>query len=139
MDISPITIKTTIQAPIDRVWKMWNNPADVIEWNSPSKEWHTPKAENNLAEGQTFTYTMAARDGSMSFDFSGTYTLINENERIEYALADGRNVSVGFSGDGHTTEIIETFDPENQNPREMQQAGWQSILDNFRDYAERNA
>jgi uncharacterized protein YndB with AHSA1/START domain len=48
-----------------------------------------------------------------------------------------RKVSVSFfSADDKTTKIVETFDPEAQNPEEMQRAGWQAILDNFKHYVE---
>lgn len=139
MDTTPITVKTKIHAPIAKIWQFWNNPQSVMQWNSASPDWHTPKATNDFEVGKSFSYTMAAKDGSMSFDFSGTYTRIDEYRLIEYVLGDGRNISVVFSADGDTTEITETFDPETQNPREMQQAGWQAMLDNFKKYAEEHA
>jgi uncharacterized protein YndB with AHSA1/START domain len=131
-----ITIEATINAPISKVWSAWNNPEDVMNWNMASPDWHCPAGTNDLRVGGKFVYTMAARDGSMSFDFEGVYTNVIEHERIEYVLADAREISVVFSADGSATRIVETFDPENENPAEMQRSGWQSILDSFKSYVE---
>ena len=107
-----------------------------MEWNHASDDWHCPAATNDLTVGGTFSSTMSANDGSVSFDFEGTYTDIVEHERIEYSLADDRHISVTFEEEGDTIRVTEVFDAEGENPVEMQQAGWQAILDNFRDYSE---
>ncbi len=131
-----ITIEATINAPIDKVWKMWNTPEDIMGWAFASDDWEAPFAENDLRIGGKFVTTMAAKDKSASFDFSGIYSNVKENEIIEYSMEDGRKVSIKFKNLGESTKVIETFDPEKQNPAEMQQAGWQSILDNFKKYVE---
>jgi hypothetical protein len=41
-----------------------------------------------------------------------------------------------FVEDGGKTKIVVTFDAENENPLDMQKAGWQSILNSFKHYAE---
>jgi uncharacterized protein YndB with AHSA1/START domain len=79
---------------------------------------------------------MAAKDGSMSFDFEGEYTLVEKNKAIEYVMADGRKVEISFSTTSNGVEVTESFDPETQNPEEMQRGGWQAILDNFKSYVE---
>lgn len=131
-----ITVKSTIKAPIAKVWEIWKTPKHIEKWNSPSPEWHTPYAENDLQTGGKFKSTMAARDGSMSFDFEGEYTLVKENETIEYVIGDGRKVEIVFKETPNGVEIIESFDPETENPEEMQRGGWQAILDSFKDYVE---
>jgi len=136
--IKPIRIETIVQAPIDKVWEFWTKPEHIMNWNNASDDWHTPKAENDLQTGGRFSSTMAAKDGSFSFDFNGTYTDVRTNRLIAYVLEDGRNVSVEFADNGDSVAISETFDPEDQNPVEMQQGGWQAILDNFKRYVERN-
>lgn len=136
MQTNAITITALIYAPLSLVWEKWTNPADVMNWNNASDDWHTPKAENDLRIGGKFTYTMAAKDGSFSFDFSGTYTNVVENELIEYVLEDQREISVSFAEENGMTKVTEIFDPELLNPLEMQQAGWQAILDNFKKYVE---
>jgi uncharacterized protein YndB with AHSA1/START domain len=131
-----ITVKSTVKAPIAKVWEMWKTPAHIQEWNSASPEWHTPYAENDLQTGGKFKSTMAARDGSMSFDFEGEYTLVKENEAIEYVIGDGRKVEIVFRETPNGVEVIESFDPETENSEEMQRGGWQAILDNFKNYVE---
>ncbi|QSB26688.1 SRPBCC family protein [Flavobacterium sp. CLA17] len=131
-----ITVQNTINAAIDKVWEFWTLPEHITKWSFASPDWHTPYAENDLREGGKFKSTMAAKDGSMSFDFEGEYTLIKQNEAIEYAMADGRKVEISFAATPNGVEVIESFDPETQNPEEMQRGGWQAILDNFKSYVE---
>ncbi|AKD04964.1 SRPBCC family protein [Pontibacter korlensis] len=131
-----ITIKTTVAAPIAKVWKCWSDPQHITNWAFASDEWHAPYADNDLKEGGKFQTTMAAKDGSMSFDFEGVYTSIKDHELIEYTILDGRKVSVAFTDNGSTTDIVETFEAEDTLPLEMQQSGWQAILDNFKKYTE---
>jgi uncharacterized protein YndB with AHSA1/START domain len=131
-----ITIETTIDAPVAKVWDYWSTPAHIIKWNSPSDDWHTPRAENDLREGGKFSSRMEARDGSMGFDFAGVYDTVKKHEVIAYTLGDGRKVRVDFSQEGGKTKVVEAFEAENINSIEMQRGGWQAILDNFRQYTE---
>jgi len=133
-----ITVEATINAPVEKVWELWNGPEHITKWCQASDDWHAPHAENDLKTGGSFKTTMAAKDGSFSFDFGGVYTDVKENTLIAYKMEDGRTVSVSFIPKGDTTEVIETFDPETINPLEMQRGGWQAILNNFKTYAESN-
>ncbi|AWK04356.1 polyketide cyclase [Flavobacterium crocinum] len=133
-----ITVQTTVKNTIDKVWEFWNQPEHITKWAFASPEWHSPRAENDLKEGGKFSTTMAAKDGSMSFDFVGEYTLVKENQAINYTMGDGRKTEITFKEIPEGVEIIEKFDPESQNPEEMQRGGWQAILDNFKNYAENN-
>lgn len=138
MDKSPITIETEIKAPIQKVWKYWNEPSHIEKWAFAAEDWEASGAENDLRVGGTFKTTMSAKDKSASFDFGGVYNSVIENELIEYDMDDSRHVSVKFSQTADGTKIIQTFDPENENPEELQKSGWQSILNNFKNYAENN-
>ncbi|MBS1553038.1 MAG: SRPBCC family protein [Bacteroidetes bacterium] len=133
-----IVVETLINAPADKLWELWTEPEHITKWNNASDDWHTPRAENDLRAGGKFLWRMEARDGSAGFDFEGTYTNVKPNERIEYVLADGRKVKIEFNQEGNKCRITETFDAENSNPAEMQKKGWQSILDNFKKYAEKS-
>ena len=134
--MSKITVQATVDAAPEKVWKLWSNPDDVKQWNSASPDWHTPKAENDLREGGNFTYRMEAKDGSMGFDFGGTYDKVVEHKQIDYTIGDGRQVTNTFAANGNATDVVVTFDAETQNPEDMQRMGWQSILDSFKAYAE---
>jgi uncharacterized protein YndB with AHSA1/START domain len=131
-----ITVETTIQAPIEKVWKFWTEPQHITQWNNASEDWHTTRTENDLRVGGSFTSRMEAKDGSAGFDFTGNYTTVQEHERIEYSLEDGRKVTVEFAPNGTETRVKETFEADNAHPVDMQQAGWQAILDNFKNYVE---
>lgn len=134
-----ITVNTTIKnKTIAEVWDYFTNPKHVTNWNFASDDWHCPKAENNLEVGKSFTYTMAAKNGEMSFDFSGRYTEIENYSKINYVLADDRKIFVTFKETENGIEVVEIFDPETENSEELQQAGWQMILDNFKKYTEAN-
>ena len=134
----PITVETTINAPLEKVWDYWTKPEHITQWSFASADWHTPTAENDLRVGGKFSSRMEAKDGSMGFDFGGTYDDVKEHELISYSLGDGRKVEIKFSAEGDSTKLVEKFDPESTNPVEMQQAGWQAILDNFKKYVEEN-
>lgn len=133
-----LEISASIQAPIKKVWDYFNLPKHVVNWNAAADSWHCPSADNDLKVGGKFNYTMAAKDGSFQFDFSGTYTEIEHHSSIKYVLDDDRKVEIQFRDDNGTVNIIERFEAENMNPLEMQQGGWQAILDNFKQYTENN-
>jgi uncharacterized protein YndB with AHSA1/START domain len=134
--MKPITITSFINAPISKVWECWTVETHIEKWNFASTEWHCPDAKNNLIKGGEFHYTMAAKDNSMSFDFWGTYQEIIFEKRIEIVLGDGRKVTVDFEETENGVQLTEIFDPENENPIDLQQIGWQLILDNFKTYTE---
>ncbi len=131
-----ITVYATIAAPIERVWKVWTTPADIVKWNNASDDWHTPRAENDLREGGRFSYRMEAKDGSMGFDFWGIYDKVIFQEQIDYTMGDGRRTEILFSSADGKTTVIESFEAESENSLELQQFGWQAILDNLKKYAE---
>jgi len=125
-----ITVATTIPAPIEKIWAAYTTPADIMRWNAASDDWHTTAATVDLREGGAFSSRMEAKDGSMGFDFAGTYTKIVPHQRIEYAFGD-RTAQVEFVPGAGGVTVRVTFDPETTFTHEQQRAGWQSILDNF--------
>jgi len=131
-----ITVKNIVNAPVAKVWEFWSKPEHITKWNSPSDDWHTPRAENDLRTGGRFSSRMEAKDGSMGFDFAGVYDEVRNNEYIAYTIGDGRKVQVNFTGKGNTTELVETFEAEDTHTIEMQRGGWQAILDSFKKYTE---
>lgn len=134
-----ITVEAIIKAPVEKVWNFWNEPQHITRWCQASDDWHAPYAENDLKEDGKFKTTMAAKDGSFSFDFEGIYTAVEKHRTIKYIMSDGRKVQIFFASlSKDETKVVETFEAENTNPEEMQRAGWQAILDNFKKYTETN-
>ena len=131
-----ITVQTEIDAPVGLVWKCWTTPDDIVGWNAASDDWHTPWAKNDLREGGRFTSRMEAKDGSVGFDFAGTYTKVIQHEYIEYKMDDDRGVKIKFESSGKKTNVLEQFEAETMNSVEMQKNGWQAILENFKKYVE---
>ena len=137
--MNKIQVSIIVTSTLEKAWKFWNDPKLIPLWAFASDDWECPRAENNLVVGGTFATTMAAKDKSFSFDFSGTYTDIVEHQKISYVMSQditdstARTCEILFKDLGNgTVEITETFDPEQQNSAEMQQNGWQSILNNFK-------
>ena len=119
-----------------RAWTLWNAPEHIVNWNFATDDWHCPSAENDLQVGGRLLYRMESIDGSFGFDFEGVYDEIAPEELIAYTLGDGRKVRTSFEATGGKTKIATAFDAESEHPAEMQRAGWQAILDNFKRYAE---
>jgi uncharacterized protein YndB with AHSA1/START domain len=130
-----VTVETTVAAPIDVVWRAYTTPDDITKWNAASDDWHTPRASVDLREGGAFSSRMEAKDGSMGFDFAGTYTKIIAHKLIEYAFGD-RTAQVEFTPDAGGVAVRVTFDGESTHSVEQQRAGWQAILDRFARYVE---
>lgn len=133
-----LTVKASVKAPVEKVWNYWNTPAHITQWNSASEDWHSPRSENDLRAGGKFSHRMEAKDGSFGFDYAGTYDVVTPNKYLEFTLGDGRKVTVEFTANGDSTQINESFEAESTNSLELQQGGWQAILDNFKKYAENN-
>ena len=131
-----ITVQTSINAPVEKVWKHWTTPESITGWNFASDDWHTPWAKNDLRENGKFTWRMESRDGTMGFDFEGTYDTIIPNQQIDYTIGDGRKVQITFTGNKGKTEVVESFEAEGIHSVELQRSGWQSILDNFKKFTE---
>lgn len=134
-----ITVEIIINRNVETVWKKWTDSDSIKEWNHASLDWYCPKAQNNLSIGGTFSYIMAARDNSTSFDFNGTYTNIIPHKTIEYTIEGGRTVGITFENiDNMRTKVVETFEIETTNTQEKQREGWYAILKNFQRFCEKD-
>jgi uncharacterized protein YndB with AHSA1/START domain len=133
-----IQVQTTIAASRELVWECYTAPEHVTQWNHASPDWHSPQAENDLRVGGRFNYRMEARDGSVGFDFTGVYEEVVPLERISYVMDDGRKVVTTFEETEGGGVVTTLFDPEHENTRELQQSGWQAILNNFKLHAEQH-
>jgi uncharacterized protein YndB with AHSA1/START domain len=133
---SILTVTASIKSPVHKVWEFWTQPDHITKWNNASPDWHTPRAENDLRPGGKFLSRMESVDGKIGFDFTGTYLKVEEHQLISYLMDDGRKVEIKFEEIGDSTFITESFEAETQNSLELQQQGWQAILNNFKAYAQ---
>jgi uncharacterized protein YndB with AHSA1/START domain len=131
-----ITVSVSVNSPVEKVWDIFTTPHHILHWNNASDDWHTTLAENDLRPGGKFLSRMEARDGSFGFDLTGVYSKVDLQRRIEYTLDDGRKVKIDFSTRNNVTEVVESFEAENENPPELQREGWQAIMNNFKKYVE---
>jgi uncharacterized protein YndB with AHSA1/START domain len=136
--MTKITVETVVAAPLEKVWAAWTTPEAIKAWNAASDDWHATAASVDLREGGRFSSRMEAKDGSLGFDFAGTYTRIVPKELIECVFGD-RTLRVAFSPVHHGVRVQETFDSEPTHSEEQQRQGWQAILDNFKRYVEQMA
>jgi uncharacterized protein YndB with AHSA1/START domain len=134
--MNTITVSVEVAAPLNLVWQYWTLPEHITHWNFASDDWECPTAENTLEVDGRFVYRMSAKDGSVIFDFGGTYTKVEPMRHIAYTMDDGRIATIEFSEHEGVTTVTETFDPETENTEELQRGGWQAILNNFKKYAE---
>jgi uncharacterized protein YndB with AHSA1/START domain len=134
--MSKITVTALVNAPVPTAWKSYTQPEHITNWNFASSDWQCPRATNDLRPGGKYSARMEAKDGSFGFDFEATYDEVKENRMLSYTMGDGRNATTTFEEEDGKTRVTTVFDPENMNPADMQQAGWQMILDNYRKYTE---
>lgn len=133
-----IVIQATVKSSLAKVWDAWTTPADINHWNAANDDWHNPRSSNDLRVGGVFSYRMEVKDGSMGFDFEGTYTKVEAGKVIEYVLGDKRTVCVTFEEVADGIKVTEAFDAEDAHSAEMQRQGWQAILNRFAAYVEAN-
>ncbi|MEO7046066.1 MAG: SRPBCC domain-containing protein [Ferruginibacter sp.] len=131
-----ITVETTVNASIEKVWRLWTTPGVEVYWNAPNENWHTTSAESDFKVGGKFLLRMRLKDGSFAFDHAGIYDRIVPQNLIEYTTIDSRKTITTFVANGATTQVIETFEPEEQTPFEEQQKFCQGVLNNFKKYVE---
>jgi uncharacterized protein YndB with AHSA1/START domain len=131
-----IAIETCVRSNLGHTWNAWNNPEDIVRWNSAADDWHTTRSTVDLRAGGKFCSRMEAKDGSVGFDFEGTYTKVVENSQIEYVMDDGRSVAIVFTEVDGGVRIHQTFDAEDENSIAQQREGWQNILENFARFVE---
>ncbi|MCL6493617.1 MAG: SRPBCC family protein [Ignavibacterium sp.] len=135
-DKTKITVEASINAPIEKVWECYTQPEHITKWNFASDDWHCPSAENDLRVGGKLNARMEAKDGSNGFNFEAIYTEIIPHKKIVYKMLDERNAEINFDSVENQTEVIITFEAENVYPVALQKAGWQAILNNFKEYVE---
>lgn len=134
-DKPTLTATTEINAPIAKVWELWTNPADIMQWNNLSDDWHTTRVENDLRVGGAFLYAMGLKDDSFSFDFTGVYDEVIPYQLISYTLNDGRRSVITINNDNPVV-LTETFEPEDTQPHNMQREFCQAVLNSFKRHLE---
>lgn len=138
-----ILVEVLINRNIKEVWYHYTNSESIKKWYFASDDWECPDVTNNIEVGGRFLIRMQAKDKSFGFDFTGTYLEIETLKKIKYVMDKAPNEKVAreceitFEDlDKNTTKVIIVFDSEDENPLELQKSGWQSILNNFKKFAE---
>jgi uncharacterized protein YndB with AHSA1/START domain len=138
MEQTKITVDATISADTNKVWDFWTKPEHITKWNFAIDDWQCPRAENDLRVGGKYFARMEAKDGSFGFDLEAIYNEVVDQKKLTYTMSDGRQAATTFENLDGTTRVTTIFDAESVNDVEMQRAGWQAILNNFKKYVETN-
>ena len=136
--MSTFTVSARISKPIDIVWQRFTQPAHIEHWSFENAERQVSETKNDLRIGGQFDTSTAAKDGSGKVEMVGTYTEVVDHERIAYTLDSGRKVLITFQTDGDATTVEEVVDREDSAGDAVEPAGWQTILDTFKAYCERD-
>src|SRR3546814_4865920 len=121
-----IIVETTVDGPSEYVWRAYTTPDDIKQWNAASDDWHTTAATVDLRPGGVFSSRMEAKDGSMGFDFAGTYTKIVKHEFIEYSFGD-RTAQVEFANGPKGVNVRVSFESEYSHSIEEQRSEERSV------------
>jgi uncharacterized protein YndB with AHSA1/START domain len=132
--LAPITVSVVVPVGVAKAWHAFTDANAIQAWNFASPDWQCPSARLDLRAGGEFSYRMEAKDGSMGFDYEGTFVEVTAHERILMSLGPDREVVAEFVDHGDSTQVKQTFTPDREFPVDMQRAGWQAILDNYKAY-----
>lgn len=139
-----IKVEVIVKNNIKEAWNKWVSPKNIKEWCHASDDWSVGEVLNDISVGGRFLTNMHAIDNSASFNFEGTYKEIDEYKKIVYIMDKSENeeyvreCEILFEEiNEKETKVTEIFDSESVNSIEMQKAGWQSILDNFKKHCEK--
>ncbi|MBK6397674.1 MAG: SRPBCC family protein [Bacteroidetes bacterium] len=138
MEATKIQVQANVAADKQKAWDFYTKPEHIVKWNFASDDWQCPRATNDMRVGGKYSARMEAKDGSFGFDFEAVYDEIVPGEKFQYTMPDGRMVNVEFEKNGNSTNVKVLFDAESVNSLELQKGGWQTILDNYKKYAEKN-
>ena len=129
-----ITIETHVAVPPDRAWAAYTDTDAITQWNFASLDWCCPSAQVDLREGSRHVARMEAKDGTMGFDFEGTYEEVVASSALSLRLDDGRLSRTTFEPVAGGTRVRTVFDADATHSAEMQRDGWQAIFDNYAAY-----
>jgi uncharacterized protein YndB with AHSA1/START domain len=128
-----IVVFVLIPSTKEKVWEALLTPSWIQKWNHASDDWETTTVSVDLRVGGRYKAHMQAKDLSFEFDFETTFTEIKPYESYTYVMDEvNREVKVELIEQNGGVLVKETFDPEEENPIEIQREGWQAILDNLK-------
>ena len=131
-----LKVSTEINASVEKVWKIWNDPQDIVNWNPASDHWETSDENNEIKEGEKFFSRKQSENESAKLDLEGTYNEVIHEETIAYTMSNGQKVKITFKENDDTTTVTTTFDADDKLSDEAQEKSWQEILDSLKDYVE---
>ncbi len=141
-----LTLSRLIDAPRERVFKAWSEPAQVARWFAP-QPLTLPKCEMDFRPGGSFRMTMRAPDGQ-EFPFSGVYREIVPSSKLawvgEFPSGPKEQIltTVTFEVQGDRTkvtarQIFTVLTPETEPHTKGARQGWTATLDQLAGFCEK--
>lgn len=124
-----ITTEALIDAPIEAVWRAFNDPADIVRWDA-FDDWQTTRASNDLRVGGLLKLRIENMHDCTVRDFAATYTRIEPMRLIEWRTYEDRHVRVEFVETAAGVLVNQEFDAEPIPSVDEQRQDWQDVLDN---------
>lgn len=124
-----VTVETSVQAPIDEVWRMFNDPADMMLWDA-SDGWRITSATNDLRVGGGLELRIEPKAGG-SYEFRATYTEVEPMRTIAWRNDQGRHARIEFRNGIGAVHVRQTFEADPEPSMEEQRQDWQAVLDGF--------
>lgn len=128
--------ETIVDLPIEKTWELWTDPDHIMNWYHAYEDWECPSAENDVTAGAAFRFTLQSKDKKQSYDYVGSYEKVDEPKYMSYKTEDGKRVELYLNEIGHATRVREYFETDESTPKDILKSARQSLLDNFKDYAE---
>jgi len=129
-----VRIDKTVNAPIEKVFDAWLDPALLTQFILPAPGMSQPEVENDPREGGNFTIVMHVGDDRVPH--SGSYLAIDRPNRLKFSWespysTDDSAVTLEFTAvDANTTKVTLTHVKFlHEEARSDHEGGWSNILD----------
>ena len=98
---SVVIIETILDAPVEKVWQVWTEPASIQKWWGP-KHYTAPIIQNDLRVGATFLYAMKSSKNQTTWN---TGPISAEKAGLPGSWRDEMTVIVEFKPKGQRTHV----------------------------------
>ncbi len=129
-----VSVQKTIDAPIERVFDAWLDPALLSRFILPAADMPNPEVENDPREGGRFSIVM--RVGEEKLPHTGTYLTVERPRRLVFTWesaysTDDSEVRIDFIAETKDRTRVELTHVRflHEEARSDHEGGWRRILD----------
>jgi uncharacterized protein YndB with AHSA1/START domain len=138
-EASTLVVRRTIQAPAERLFRAWTEPAQLLAWWGPATA-RCSGAEVDLRVGGKYRLANTFPDGRVVF-IVGAFERISPPRELVYTWRlegvgeEDERVTVRFLGSGGSTEVVVLHERiATPQMREGHAQGWEGCLDGLARY-----